>query len=86
MVSFKQRAQQIGQRNVCLEHYMRYEMREGDNLPVGILRITGKNGTLVERATGTLDNQRFVSRYLLELPQKEMLKKIIEQEIRNSSA
>lgn len=75
----------IGQLNAYLEHYKRYEMHEGDNLPVGILLITSKNDTLVEYATGTLDNQLFVSRYLLELPQKEILKEIIEREIRNSN-
>lgn len=31
--------------------------------------------------TGTLDNQLFVSRYLLELPRKEELERIIETEI-----
>lgn len=56
-------------------------MRVGDNLPVGILLVTSKNNTLVEYATGTLDNQLFVSRYLLELPQKKELERIIEMEI-----
>jgi hypothetical protein len=64
-----------------LEHYKRHEMREGDNLPVGILLVTSKNNTLVEYATGTLDNQLFVSRYLLELPKKEILENIVEQEM-----
>jgi predicted nuclease of restriction endonuclease-like (RecB) superfamily len=75
----------IGQLNAYLEHYKRYELHEGDNLPVGILLVTDKNNTLVEYATGALDNQLFVSRYLLELPRKEILEKIIEQEIRNNA-
>ena len=79
----KFRHEYIGQLNAYLEHYKRYEMREEDNLPVGILLVTSKNNTLVEYATGTLDNQLFVSRYLLELPQKSELEKIVEQEIRN---
>ena len=70
----------IGQLNAYLEHYKHHEMREGDNLPVGILLVTDKNNTLVEYATGTLDNHIFVSRYLLELPQKNVLEKIVEQE------
>ncbi|MCL2652004.1 MAG: PDDEXK nuclease domain-containing protein [Candidatus Azobacteroides sp.] len=70
----------IGQLNAYLEHYKHHEMHEGDNLPVGILLVTDKNNTLVEYATGTLDNQIFVSRYLLELPQKEVLEKIVEKE------
>jgi predicted nuclease of restriction endonuclease-like (RecB) superfamily len=81
----KFRHEYIGQLNAYLEHYKRYEMRECDNLPVGILLVTSKNNTLVEYATGTLDNQLFVSRYLLELPQKAELERIIEQEIRNNS-
>jgi len=72
----------IGQLNAYLEHYKRHEMREGDSLPVGILLVTDKNNTLVEYAKGTLDNHIFVSRYLLELPQKSVLEKIVEQEIK----
>jgi predicted nuclease of restriction endonuclease-like (RecB) superfamily len=77
----KFRHEYIGQLNAYIEHYKRHEMREGDSLPVGILLVTGKNNTLVEYATGTLDNQLFVSRYLLELPRKEDLERIIEMEI-----
>jgi len=80
----KFRHEYIGQLNAYLEHYKRHEMREGDNPPVGILLVTSKNNTLVEYATGTLDNQLFVSRYLLELPQKEELERIIEQEIKKN--
>jgi predicted nuclease of restriction endonuclease-like (RecB) superfamily len=80
----KFRHEYIGQLNAYLEHYKRHEMRDGDNLPVGILLVTSKNNTLVEYATGTLENRLFVSRYLLELPQKEELERIIEQEIQKS--
>ncbi|MDL2239897.1 DUF1016 domain-containing protein, partial [Bacteroidales bacterium OttesenSCG-928-K22] len=71
----KFRHEYSGQLNAYIEHYKRYEMRVGDNLPVGILLVTSKNNTLVEYATGTLDNQLFVSRYLLELPQKKELER-----------
>ena len=81
----KFRHEYIGQLNAYLEHYKRYEMHENDNLPVGILLVTSKNNTLVEYATGTLDNQLFVSRYLLELPQKAELERIIKQEINNKN-
>ena len=77
----KFRHEYIGQLNAYLEHYKRHEMRDGDNLPIGILLVTSKNNTLVEYATGTLDNQLFVSRYLLELPKKEELEMIIKQEV-----
>jgi len=80
----KFRHEYIGQLNAYLEHYKRHEMHENDNPPIGILLVTSKNNTLVEYATGTLDNQLFVSRYLLELPQKEELERIIEQEVRKN--
>ncbi|MCL2326905.1 MAG: PDDEXK nuclease domain-containing protein [Bacteroidetes bacterium] len=73
----------IGQLNAYLEHYKRHEMHEGDNPPVGILLVTNKNSTLIEYAKGSMDNQLFVSKYLLELPNKEDLFKIIEKEYRN---
>ncbi|GHS87198.1 hypothetical protein FACS1894201_08420 [Bacteroidia bacterium] len=72
----------IGQLNAYLEHYKRYEMTEGDNLPVGILLVTNKNNTLVEYAKGTMDNKLFVSKYLLELPNKEEFIKIVEKELK----
>jgi len=71
----------IGQLNVYLEHYKRNVMTENDNPPVGILLVTNKNNTLVEYAKGTMDNNLFVSKYLLELPNKDDLIKIIMEEI-----
>ncbi len=70
----------IGQLNVYLEYYKRNVMTDKDNPPVGILLVTNKNSTLVEYAKGTMDNNLFVSKYLIELPNKEDLKKIIEKE------
>jgi predicted nuclease of restriction endonuclease-like (RecB) superfamily len=75
------RHEHIGQLNVYLEHYKRHEMRDGDNPPVGILLVTNKNSTLVEYAKGAMSNQLFVSKYLLELPKKEELERIVKQEI-----
>ena len=71
----------IGQLNVYLEHYRRNVMAKNDNPPVGILLVTNKNNTLVEYAKGTMDNNLFVSKYLLELPDKEDLIKIIMDEL-----
>ena len=71
----------IGQLNVYLEHYRRNVMTENDNLPVGILLVTNKNNTLVEYAKGTMDNNLFVSKYLLELPSKDELVKTITEEL-----
>ncbi len=70
----------IGQLNVYLEHYKRNVMTPNDNPPVGILLVTNKNNTLVEYAKGTMDNKLFVSKYLLELPNKQDLIRIIREE------
>ena len=56
-------------------------MTEGDNPPVGILLVTNKNNTLVEYAKGSMDNHLFVSKYLLKLPDKDKLMKIIQEEM-----
>ena len=70
----------LGQLNVYLEHYKRTVMTEKDNPPVGILLVTNKNDTLVEYARGAMDNHLFVPKYLLELPNKDDLIKIIKGE------
>ena len=72
----------MGQLNVYLEHYRRRFMAPNDNPPVGILLVTNKNNTLVEYAKGTMDNNLFVSKYLLELPSKPDLIKIINEELK----
>ena len=59
-------------------------MTEDDNPPVGILLCTGKNQTLVEYALAGMDNQLFVSKYMLELPKKEDMQRFIERQIQES--
>ena len=46
-----------------------------------ILLCTEKGKKLVEYATAGMDNQLFVSKYLLELPKKEDLEKFIQKEM-----
>jgi len=74
------RHEHIGQLNVYLEHYKRNVMTQNDNPPVGILLVTNKNNTLVEYAKGSMDNKLFVQKYLLELPNKQDLIRIIKEE------
>lgn len=59
-------------------------MVEGDNPPVGILLCTDKNHALAEYALAGMDNNLFLSKYLLELPKKEEMQKIIEEELKKS--
>ncbi len=79
------RHEHIGQLNVYLEHYKRNIMTSNDNPPVGILLVTNKNNTLVEYAKGTMDNALFVQKYLLELPNKQDLIRIIQEESKENA-
>jgi predicted nuclease of restriction endonuclease-like (RecB) superfamily len=70
-----------GQLNSYINYYKAKIMQADDNPTVGILLVTHKNSALVEFATAGMDNQLFVSKYLLELPKKEQLEAFINKEI-----
>ena len=72
----------IGQLNSYVSWYKKNIMEPGDNPPVGILLCTDKNHALVEYALAGMDNNLFVSKYMLELPQKEAMQFFIEQKIK----
>ena len=55
-------------------------MATDDNPPVGVILCSDKNQTKVQFATAGLDNQLFVSRYLVALPSAEELRKFIEND------
>jgi hypothetical protein len=61
--------------------YRENMMTEGDNAPVGILLCTQKDQALVEYALAGIDNDLFVSKYLLELPKKEEMQRFIEEQL-----
>lgn len=71
----------IGQLNTYVTWYRKNMMTEGDNPPVGILLCTQKDHALVEYALAGLDNELFVSKYLLELPKKEEMQRFIEEQL-----
>ena len=71
----------IGQLNAYVNYYKTKVMLPDDNPTVGILLVTNKNSALVEFATASIDNQLFVSKYLLELPKKEQLQNFIQNEL-----
>jgi hypothetical protein len=73
--------QNIGQLNAYVNYYKAEVMQPDDNPTLGILLVTQKNNTLVEYATAGMDNNLFVSKYLLELPKKEELAAFIQKEI-----
>jgi len=68
----------VGQMNFYLNYFKKNIMEAGDNPPVGIILCTDKEETKVEYATAGLDNQLFVSKYLVELPSKEDFIKLLE--------
>jgi len=71
----------VGQLNTYVNYYKGEVMQPDDNPTVGILLVTDKNNTLVEYATAGMDNHLFVSKYMLELPNKEILQAFVKQEI-----
>ena len=74
----------IGQLNTYVSWYRKNMMQEGDSRPVGILLCAKKDHTLVEYALAGMDNNLFVSKYQLELPSKEDMKRFLEENIRIS--
>lgn len=72
----------IGQLNTYVSWYIKNEMTEGDNPPVGILLCTRKDQPLVEYALAGMDNQLFVSKYQLELPKKEDIQRFLAKQIK----
>ena len=72
-----------GQMNFYLNHHIDNEMQEGDNPPIGIILCSVKNETIVRYATGSLDNQIFVSKYMLQLPDEKTLLNFINKEKRH---
>ena len=76
----------IGQLNTYVSWYKKNMMSEGDNPPIGILLCTQHDQTMVEYALAGMDNGLFVSKYQLELPKKEDMKRFIEEHIRETGS
>ncbi len=72
----------LGQLNTYVSWFKKNVMLEGDNHPVGILLCTQKDHALVEYALAGMDNNLFVSKYMLELPKKEEMRKFIEEQMK----
>lgn len=71
----------LGQLNAYVGYYKANEMAVGDNPPVGILLCTYRGTQLVEYALSGMDNQLFVSTYMLHLPTKQALESFIKKEL-----
>ncbi|MBO4556788.1 MAG: DUF1016 family protein [Elusimicrobiales bacterium] len=68
----------IGQMNMYLNYFKNEENTDGDNPPIGIVLGTHKDKMLVEYATQGLENNLFVSKYQMYLPNREQLQKELE--------
>jgi predicted nuclease of restriction endonuclease-like (RecB) superfamily len=69
-----------GQMNFYLNYWKREITTPEDNPPVGLLLCSDKDQTKVEYATGGLDQQLFVSRYLVALPKLQEIEQLIERD------
>jgi len=77
--------QNIGQLNTYVSWFSKNMMTKGDNPPVGILLCTQKDHALAEYALAGMDNQIFVSKYQLHLPEREQLQRELERTLKEGS-
>jgi len=70
-----------GQMNLYLNYYKDNEMLEGDNLPIGIILCSDKDDALVKYSTAGIDDQLFVSKYLVKLPEKNVFENFMKREL-----
>lgn len=74
----------IGQMNMYLGYFAAEENTEGDNPPIGIILSREKDELLVEYATYEMNSQLFVQKYQLYLPNREELRRELENTLRRA--
>jgi len=74
--------QDIGQMNMYFGYFAAEENGEGDNPPIGIILSREKDELLVEYATYEMNSQLFVQKYQLYLPDREELRRELENTLR----
>lgn len=72
----------IGQLNTYVNYYGVEVSENEDNKPIGVLLVAEKDNALVKYATAGINEQLFIQKYLIQLPDKEVLKNYIENEMR----
>jgi len=65
--------QDVGQMNLYLNYFKKEVNLPEDNAPIGIVLGAHQNQVLVEYAIENIDNQLFVSKYQLYLPDKKLI-------------
>lgn len=76
------RHEHLGQLNTYVNWYRENERSLGDGPPIGILLCTEKNRALVRYALAGMDNQLFVSKYELELPDEAKMQAFLDAQYR----
>ena len=71
----------ISQMNMYMGYFALDENVEGDNPPIGIILSKEKDELLVEYATYEMNSQLFVAKYQLYLPDKDELRKLLEDNL-----
>ncbi|MDY2923843.1 MAG: PDDEXK nuclease domain-containing protein [Treponema sp.] len=71
----------IAQMNLYLSYYKKNVMQEDDNPPVGILMCTQAGKEFVEYASNGIDENLFVQKYKLNLPEPEKLTEWLKNEV-----
>ena len=80
------RHEDLGQLNAYVAYYKKNEMAEGDNPPIGVLLCTDKGSQMVEYALSGMDNNLFVSTYMLHLPDKSQLREFMLRQIEETKS
>lgn len=73
----------LSQLNSYVACYNETIKQKDDNPTIGILLCTEKGKKMVEYALAGMEEKLFVSKYLVQLPQKEQLIQFIENELKN---
>lgn len=71
----------LSQLNTYVAYYNDQIKESNDHPAIGILMCTDKGEKLVEYAKAGMDNQLFVSKYMLQLPKKKELEHFIKKEL-----
>ncbi|MDR2155494.1 MAG: PDDEXK nuclease domain-containing protein [Burkholderiaceae bacterium] len=74
----------IGQMNLYLGYFAKEENTPEDQPPIGIILSRNKDELLVEYATYQMNSQLFVQKYQLYLPDREELRREIEQTLKEA--
>ena len=75
------RHEYASQLNLYMNYYKHEVMQEGDNPPIGLLLCTDYGETTVQYATEGLSQNLFVSKYRLQLPSEDEIRKYLLESI-----